>query len=332
MKITIVLATCNGELYIKEQLDSLLTQSFKDYRIIIGDDCSTDNTLLILKEYQVKHSNIVILRNRERLGVVSNFEKLIKYANSDYIALCDQDDIWHKDKLLQAFNTLEKYNNQLIPLLFHSDLQVINAQKIKLHKSFFKMRSYIFPVERSIDIMLGRCGVMGNTMMFNKALKEKILPFPKDLEVHDYWIALVNEFFGKRISFLHPLVDYRIHNTNTSNSLNKINKKRGLKIFLNRNIRLPYHDIKREKVLKEFLNRFTIEEKDKNIINHFINYLSLNQYNKLYIISLVFRYNFFRQDMLYRLKLIGAILWKRKLKYTPQIKTDSISSISPHGE
>ncbi|HID15203.1 MAG TPA: glycosyltransferase, partial [Candidatus Atribacteria bacterium] len=78
-KVAVLLATHNGEKYIKEQLDSILNQSFEDYKIIIRDDCSTDKTFEILKEYKNAHKDkIEIFKNDSQLGVVSNFEKLIQ--------------------------------------------------------------------------------------------------------------------------------------------------------------------------------------------------------------------------------------------------------------
>ena len=313
LKITVLLATYNGEAYIKEQLDSILNQSFEDYKVVIRDDCSSDKTFEILEEYKNAHKEkIEIFRNTSQLGVVSNFEKLIQDSHSNYLALCDQDDIWDKDKLLKNIAALEKLEDQDKPFLIHSDLEMIDSKNETINNSFFNMRHYKFPRSRSIDIMLGRCGVMGNTIFFNQVLKEKILPFPKNLVMHDYWIALINEFFGQRITLNEALVKYRIHHSNVSNSFEKVLKNKFIKPK-NRAVSLPYHGIEREKVLKEFLSRFSLKEEDKVIVNHFINYLVFNKSSKIYLISLVFRYNFFRQSIVYRLKLVGGILWKKQL-------------------
>ncbi|CAA6827805.1 MAG: Alpha-L-Rha alpha-1,3-L-rhamnosyltransferase (EC [uncultured Sulfurovum sp.] len=310
-KITILIATYNGELYIREQLNSILNQSFTDFKITIRDDNSDDTTWITLKEFKHKYTDkIELFQNKNQLGVVKNFEKLISGSTTEYIALSDQDDIWHKDKLLKSFNALERENHKT-PLLFHSDLKVINNDKRELYNSFFKMRFYTFPKKRSIDIMLGRSGVMGNTIVFNYALKEKILPFPKDLVVHDYWIALVNEFFGKRITSTERLVDYRIHESNVSNSIKNINKKKKFQNMIKLDFTLPYHKISRELVLDEFLLRFNIKKEEKDLINYFKNYLLFNQKNRFYFISLVFRYEFFRDSFIYKVRLIIAIIFKK---------------------
>jgi len=304
-KVTIVLATYNGERYLREQLDSIFRQSFLDYQLLIGDDCSTDNTVKIIKEYQLIHKNIYLIVNSKRLGHVSNFENLIKQVDSEYIALCDQDDIWNEDKLYEAIGRLKEANKLNLPILFHSDLEGIDSENMSLYNSFFKKRGYAFSNKRSIDIMLGRSGIMGNTMVFNQALKNKILPFPKDLIVHDYWIALVNEFTGKRITSTNVLVKYRIHEKNTSKSFRLSSKS-----FKRETIVLPYHNIQREKVLEEFKKKFIIRNKELEVVDIFLDYLYLKK-NRLFLILSIFPYNFFRIGLIYKLKLYGAILWKK---------------------
>lgn len=309
--VTIIMATYNGELYLRAQLDSLLNQNCKDYTILIGDDASTDNTLNILKEYEETYHNINIIQNKKQLGFVANFEKLLISCETKYIAFCDQDDIWYEDKLEKAIHCLEELGRDDIPLLFHSDLRVVNRGKEILFNSFFKMRGYFFPKYRSVDIMLGRSGIMGNSMVINQLLKDKVLPFPTALVVHDYWIALVNELFGQRVTFEKPLLDYRIHNNNSSNSLEKITENKLLKYFFDRKLKLPYHKIQRELVLEELSERFILEEKDEILIEKFLDYLLFRK-NKISLILSLFKYNFFRTGMVYKLKLVGVILWQKK--------------------
>jgi len=309
--VTIIVATYNGALYLREQLDSLVNQTFRDYEVLIGDDASTDDTLVILKAYAAKYSNITLVQNEVQLGFVRNFEKLLTASKTKYIAFCDQDDIWYIDKLQKAIEALERIAKEDTPLLFHSDLRVVNGEKKILFNSFFQMRGYAFPHKRSVDIMLGRSGVMGNSMVINKVLKEKVLPFPKELVVHDYWIALVNELFGERITFKKPLLDYRLHHNNSSNSLEKVNENKLLNYLFDRSLRLPYQNIKRELLLESLTKRFTLEVKDKKMVEVFLDYLLFRR-AKIFLIFMALKYNFFRLGLLYRVKLIGAILWKKK--------------------
>lgn len=307
--VTVIMATYNGENYLREQLDSIINQTYKNFSLVVHDDLSSDRTWDILKEYAEKYDSITIGKNKKRLGVVKNFQNLIEYSSSEYIALCDQDDIWDLNKLEIAIENLEKNKKRDLPMLFHSDLRVVNKNNQLLFPSYFKMRGYYFPAIKSLDILLGRSGVMGNTIVMNQALKKEILPFPMGLSVHDYWIGLINEIVGKRITYREPLVSYRLHNDNTSNSYSAVHQNSFLRIF--QKLRLPYHESNREVILKQLLNKYRFSNKEKKIILDFLLYLEFNT-SRLKIISIVLKYNIFREGSLYKLKLVGAILWKKK--------------------
>ena len=97
-KVAVVLSTYNGEKYVKEQLDSILKQTYKNVEIIVRDDGSKDSTVEIIKEYQEKHKNIKLVVG-ENLGFIKSFFELLKIAEADYYSYADQDDIWVKNKI-----------------------------------------------------------------------------------------------------------------------------------------------------------------------------------------------------------------------------------------
>ncbi len=105
------MATYNGEKYVNEQIDSILSQTYQDFELIICDDCSKDRTREILQEYSQKDSRIKLLFNEKNLGFKKNFEKAISMCNGEYIAFCDQDDIWENYKLQFAIEKIE--NNDI---------------------------------------------------------------------------------------------------------------------------------------------------------------------------------------------------------------------------
>ena len=106
-KIDILMATYNGEKYIVEQIDSIINQTYKNWNLLIRDDNSTDRTLEIIKNYQKKDARIRILdNNKVNLGIVKNFEKLLKISESELIMFSDQDDIWKKGKIKTSENTI----------------------------------------------------------------------------------------------------------------------------------------------------------------------------------------------------------------------------------
>lgn len=119
-KVSIVMATYNGEKYIKEQLESLYKQTYKDYELIIMDDCSIDNTVNIVNDYirrnEIDNWNIYI--NRENLGWRRNFIEGLKRAKGEYIFLADQDDIWIEDKIKKVLEVME--DNDWIEVIAHN--------------------------------------------------------------------------------------------------------------------------------------------------------------------------------------------------------------------
>ena len=195
--IDILLSTYNGERFIKEQLDSILAQTYTKWRLFVRDDQSTDNTNNILNEYQQLYPQKIILfpNNINRnIGVIKSFEILLECSNREYIMFCDQDDIWLPNKIEESLKTikqLENIHSSTTPILVHSDLTIVNDQKETLHKSFWEyagIRPYI--VNPNPKFLAFCNSVTGCTILMNKACKQQVLPFPEKIEMHDAWIAI----------------------------------------------------------------------------------------------------------------------------------------------
>ncbi|WP_143191790.1 glycosyltransferase, partial [Paenibacillus sp. P46E] len=128
--ITILMATYNGEKFLKEQLESILKQSHEKWRLIIRDDCSKDSTPKILNEYSQKDSRIKFILGETNLGPVLNFNELIKLAlNSKYIMFADQDDVWFDSKIevsLENIKNIETRMGEDIPILVYSKLKYVS--------------------------------------------------------------------------------------------------------------------------------------------------------------------------------------------------------------
>ena len=130
--IDVLLATYNGEKYIKEQIDSILNQSYKNIRLIISDDCSKDKTQEILKEYEKKDNRIELHIQEKNLGVVKNIEFLLKQVKNKYYMLSDQDDVWLPEKIEKSLETLLKNNVDLV----FGDLEVVDQDLKTMYPSF----------------------------------------------------------------------------------------------------------------------------------------------------------------------------------------------------
>jgi len=306
--LSVVMATYNGERFLKEQLDSIFTQTLQPSEVIVCDDGSSDNTMAILYAYKEKYEVLSLYQNSEPVGVVKNFQKAISLAKGRYIALSDQDDIWHQDKLEKLVEAMQKEEKRdaEIPLMVHSDLRMIDERGEEIHPSYFSFRNYTLPKERSIGYILGPCSILGNTLLINQTLASLVVPFPEGLVVHDYWIALLNELYGKRITLERTLVSYRIHQNNTSNHQKRLEKSiKHSSSF----IHLPYRDIGRERVLKTLLKQERLSTSDRKVIHYFLDYLELRG-NRIKLFYRLCSESLIKKGFFYRIHLFYKLLRK----------------------
>ena len=131
-RIDILLATYNGEKYLRDQIDSILNQTYADFNLIISDDASTDDTVKILEEYKKKDSRITVYIQEKNIGSNNNFEFLLTKVQNDYYMLSDQDDIWEKEKIEKSVKKIKETNADLV----FSDLAVVDANLNIINESF----------------------------------------------------------------------------------------------------------------------------------------------------------------------------------------------------
>ena len=130
--VTILLATLNGEDYLKAQLESIAAQTYENWQLVVGDDGSTDDTISIIEEFSEKHPDqVTIIKNDPPQGSAKdNFISLLRNSYGPYFMFCDQDDVWKPDKIyltLQKMESLEARYGDKIPILVHSDLSVADS-------------------------------------------------------------------------------------------------------------------------------------------------------------------------------------------------------------
>ena len=204
--ISVAMATYNGEKYIKEQISSILKNLLKDDELIISDDGSTDKTISIINSFQDDRIKIL---NGPQKGVKQNFANALKHTKGSIIFLSVQDDIWLDNKISKVLEVFDKTNCSCVV----HDCVVVNDDLNKiLYNSFFQHRKSSCGIIRNIykNRYLGCC------MAFNLNMKEKILPIPQNIEMHDQWIGLLCEKYGKSIFLKEVLIKYRRHNNNVS--------------------------------------------------------------------------------------------------------------------
>lgn len=202
--ISVCLASYNGELYIKEQIDSILPQLSDNDEIVISDDSSSDSTIKILMSYE--DERIKLYKNHTKKSPVFNFENALKHAKGDYIFLCDQDDIWLPNKVKTIIPFFDKYD------LIVSDCKVVDKRLNVLENSFFdSLKSGKgFWKNFTKNTYLGCC------MAFKKEVLDYALPFPSKIAMHDIWIGLLAELNGNSFFLKEQLILYRRHNNNAS--------------------------------------------------------------------------------------------------------------------
>lgn len=214
MKVSIAMCTYNGAKYIREQLDSILRQTEKDWELVVCDDCSKDDTLKILHEYADRYARIRVYQNATNLGFFKNFEKALGLCHGDYIAPCDQDDIWtanHLEKLLTILGdkTLACGNSELVDANGKSLGLTLSEQE-----HLYRVPND--PLDLALSIFLCRNPFQGANMLFRRELLVKVLPFPQEIGYHDVWLSCLS-CFDKGMSYTFEIINhYRIHGNNAS--------------------------------------------------------------------------------------------------------------------
>ncbi len=216
--IDILLAAYNGEKYIGSQIESILNQTYTDFKLIIRDDMSNDRTVQIIKEYQESNPDKITLISAEANSgsPTRNFFELIKLSNAPYIMLADQDDIWMQRKVEKTFSAiklLEKQYGEQLPLMVHSDLMVVDDEMKVICDSMFKMQKMdIYGNE--MNYYLVQNNVSGCTAMFNRTTLDYLNYMPANAIMHDWWLALIVSAFGHIGIIEEALIKYRQHQDN----------------------------------------------------------------------------------------------------------------------
>jgi glycosyltransferase involved in cell wall biosynthesis len=207
--VSIALCTYNGEKYLKEQLDSLLNQTYPNTEIIVVDDHSTDSTFEILKGYTT-NPKIKLYRNEKNLGFVKNFEKAITYCKGEMIALSDQDDIWDLKKIEFLLDNIQ--DNILI---YHNSLLITSEGSDT--KSTMKDNLNFIKGSNNLGFIFCNC-LTGHSILFKCELLKYLFPIPEKL-FHDVWIGFVATTIDKITYTDKCLVKYRQHENNVTDIL-----------------------------------------------------------------------------------------------------------------
>ncbi|WP_057875472.1 glycosyltransferase family 2 protein [Liquorilactobacillus aquaticus] len=215
-EVAIVMSTYNGSRYLREQIDSILAQDFKDWDLYIRDDMSSDNTSMILRDYEEKYDNIHVVENNNiNLGAKRSFLKLVQFVDAKYYMFSDQDDFWLPNKVsltLEAMKAAEEESsNMRIPVLVHTNYRIVDSKLAELRTPPASFKSYTDLSSLSINNCITGC-----TMMINQALKNLVgdVVDADSVGMHDWWFGLIANCFGT-VSYLPQVtILYRQHEGN----------------------------------------------------------------------------------------------------------------------
>lgn len=205
--ISVAMAVYNGETYLPQQLDSILAQLEPQDEIVISYDKSKDGTWQLIQSYSEKYPQVRVLENAHP-GINGNFNNAIAGCSGDYIFICDQDDRWAENKRSAVLETFEKTGADMV---IHNGVH-IGPQGEIISDPFFTL--YRIGDGKLKNILKPRYS--GCCTAFTRAMAQKIMPMPMNLDAYDHWIGTVGEFMGKIAYEDRILLYHRLHDNNVT--------------------------------------------------------------------------------------------------------------------
>lgn len=226
-KVNIILSSYNGEAYIKEQIASIIDQTYTDWHLYIFDDGSTDSTVAIAEEFAGKEpERITVRRNEHNMGSTKSFLLGLKYVYENYdtdfsdpenyYMFCDQDDVWLKDKIAVSLKALKRIENRHAfgtPLAVFTDALIVDRNLTFIKPSFYR-EDHLKPRHTELNRLLMENKCLGCTMMFNSATAALVRIPEEGIRYHDWWTALIAASFGHIRYIKVPSIMYRQHADN----------------------------------------------------------------------------------------------------------------------
>lgn len=209
--VSIVMATYNGDRFLKKQLDSLTALTYPNIELIVSDDASTDQTLEILQAFSA-NCPYKLLQNKDHSGLVENFTKAIQLARGEFIALCDQDDVWMPDKIETLLEHIDEFDVISGSFLVIDEKGNYHTEGV-MHEVYEASHHGAY---RLADF-LNENPILGCASLIRKQLIDRCLPIPKGVLYHDWWFMVSAILRGRGVGYTDKLVlNYRQHGKNTA--------------------------------------------------------------------------------------------------------------------
>lgn len=215
--VSVILATYNGEMFIREQLESILSQTYPNIELIVIDDCSTDSTLNQIQAVCNNNNSCRLIRNDSNLGYIKNFEKGMSFAQGVFIAPADQDDVWHPEKIEILINSIDEKTN-----IVYCDSLLVNYKGESLGKKLSDVKQ-LTNFNNCIMFAIGNSAA-GHAMLIKRNVLFDSIPFPTMIP-HDHWLGFVASLNGE-VKFINKvLVHYRQHSSSVFGAKKAVNEK-----------------------------------------------------------------------------------------------------------
>lgn len=270
MKIGVVIAAYNGEKYIAEQINSILSQTRKPDIIVVSDAGSTDATVEICKKILSQAADIeyTVLESRTQLGVTENFQKGLLHCQCDYVFFSDQDDVWLPDKISAFIASMEKNDAAFA----FSNAEIVDEALNPVNKSLWESIDYsqadnycVFEKENYwfVKELVRHNIVTGMCMCVRKDLVNQIVPFEPEV-LHDAWIAMNAALKVKTVAIAQKLVLYRQHQGNVIGTSTSVRKK------YSKSFSYYLRVLNRKKMIKRIIDSNSIHDKKiKMLLNDY---------------------------------------------------------------
>lgn len=217
--VDILLATYNGERYLREQIESIRYQTYEQWRLLISDDCSSDNTPSIIRSYAETDPRITLISESERFGNArDNFFNLLRHSTSSFAMFCDQDDVWLEDKIEVSLKEMRRVSSEVsadLPIVVFTDSVVVDENLEVLSNSYQRFTNH-YPHHTEPRRLLVTNTAPGNAMILNQPLVRLLQEIEQTSEIvmHDWFAMLLASAFGKIAYVPTPTLLYRQHRNN----------------------------------------------------------------------------------------------------------------------
>lgn len=305
-QVQIVMAVYNGSLYLKEQLESIINQDYKNWQLLISDDNSNDDSLEIINSYAAKDNRIkVVLKDTAFGNAGKHFLSLLKITTSKYVMCSDQDDVWDSNKITVCLNAMvqEEATSPDTPILIHTDLRVVDSELNHIADSFYKY-SGINPNTSTFEFHIATANVTGCTMLINANLRDLIKLTNNDRYIcmHDWWCSLIASAFG-RIGFIdNQTICYRQHENNTLGA-----QEKSLWNSIHQIEKLKADTIKTIEQAESFKDVYG-SMLSKNQITHLDSYIQLKSCNAIQVPINLNKARVWRHNLRGNLGLLGTFI------------------------